>query len=292
MADNNIGKPLTMVEKVTEPNSNTNVIINDNGYVHQVAVNDLLKNSDVNTSLEINGSKNILPNSIKSGTYNGGTITVNKDGSVTINGTFTATTSLSLSDNFLKEKVTEGKTYILSGCPAGGGFSNNYKVDIISGGSSLAVDTGSGVEFTPSSTHINADSQACRIVIYAGTYSNLVFYPMVRLKGTSATYQPYADTNHNLSKDLIDVKNTLAPKQSVLIKDLYNVSSYTLPCDGYLFMNSWGVFSYTINIDDVFTFILTNNSPKIPIFLKAGTQIKLSNVNNEGGHLDFAGYQN
>lgn len=64
MADNNIGKPLTMVEKVTDPNANTNVIINDNGYVHQAAVNDLLKNSDVNTSL--NDVKNTLTN-IKQG---------------------------------------------------------------------------------------------------------------------------------------------------------------------------------------------------------------------------------
>lgn len=52
MADNNIGKPLTMVEKVTEPDSNANIFINDNGKVHQAAVNDVLKNSDINTSLE------------------------------------------------------------------------------------------------------------------------------------------------------------------------------------------------------------------------------------------------
>ena len=50
MADNNIGKPLTMVEKVTEPDSNANIFINDNGKVRQAAVNDVLKNSDINTS--------------------------------------------------------------------------------------------------------------------------------------------------------------------------------------------------------------------------------------------------
>ena len=58
MADNNIGKPLTMVEKVTEPDSNANIFINDNGKVHQAAVNDVLKNSDINTSL--NDVKNTL----------------------------------------------------------------------------------------------------------------------------------------------------------------------------------------------------------------------------------------
>lgn len=57
-------------------------------------------------------------------------------------------------------------------------------------------------------------------------------------------------------------------------------------------MNGWGVFKYKIKIDNVFSFIITNTSPNYPLFLKAGTVISISEVNDDGGHLQFAGYQN
>ena len=52
MAENsNIAKSLTMVETTVEPDPNANIIINDNGKVRQASVDNLLENSDINTSI-------------------------------------------------------------------------------------------------------------------------------------------------------------------------------------------------------------------------------------------------
>ncbi len=121
--------------------------------------------------------------------------TINRDGSVTLNGT----TANGARHYALSPSVTvdAGTTYILSGCPSGGGLST-YRLDIRdSSGVNLdselsdKVDHGNGITFTPSTTH------DIRIAVRLNsdvTVSNQSFYPMLRLATeTDATYEPYSN---------------------------------------------------------------------------------------------------
>lgn len=67
--------------------------------------------------------KNLLKNTATSRTTYGVTLTVNSDGSVTCNGTATATIVYSIF-----EKELGQNTYILSGCPKNGAHNERYKI--------------------------------------------------------------------------------------------------------------------------------------------------------------------
>lgn len=129
--------------------------------------------------------KNMLPNGIQAQMTSGITFTIDK-GKVIANGTATATIALTISDSCA---LAPGD-YIMTGCPAGGGASSHYKIDIVRNGeSSRKIDTGSGTTFTVDT----AGLYTARIVIYSGEVcNNLTFAPMVRLSGESADYVPYA----------------------------------------------------------------------------------------------------
>lgn len=129
--------------------------------------------------------KNLLQNTATSQTIKGVTFTVNSDGSVTCNGTASATASI-----LLQAQITlNSGSYILTGCPQGGEANTNYKLDIIDPIASVAVaiDTGSGASLT-----LRQNMQA-RIVIYTGQVcDNLTFYPMIRKADIEDdTYEPY-----------------------------------------------------------------------------------------------------
>lgn len=128
--------------------------------------------------------KNKLPPYATTQTKNGITFTVNSDGTIKANGTATATTVLYLS---AFEDLWSSGSYILNGCPSGGG-NNKYCLRMYAtGGITLVSDYGSGVTFTGQS------QLECAIVIWKGqTVSNIVFEPMIRLASeTDATYAPY-----------------------------------------------------------------------------------------------------
>ncbi len=146
-------------------------------------------------SNNILGAKNLIPypyaNTTK--TSDGITWTDNGDGSITANGTATATTRFGLATSTDMSFLEEGQTYILNGCPSGGSSSTyaiytqtvNY------------FDSGDGVTFT-----MESSISGIAIVIYSGvTVSDVTFYPMIRLAAdTDDTYEPYAMTNSKLTE--------------------------------------------------------------------------------------------
>ena len=128
------------------------------------------------------------------------TVTVNADGSVTINGTQGETDGIvALSTPFTVKK--NGK-YFLSGCPSGGS-AESYQLSFClpnqAADENLASkkDTGSGVAFFPTITH-----QTCVCIRLAAgtTVENLTFHPMVSMyiAGETRPYEPYHGTIHNI----------------------------------------------------------------------------------------------
>lgn len=173
--------------------------------------------NDIN--LEVPDRKNLLPmtlNDIKSsnttGTWNDNTYTANDgtftvqtddDGNVTgiiANGTFTSAVAFTLYSKSGGSYPFESTLYILNGCPQGGDVST-YKVDAIYSKNEinyvLAADYGASATAN-FSVISDADSVTVRIVVYAGTYSNLIFYPMIRLAtendGSFAPYIPSVES--------------------------------------------------------------------------------------------------
>lgn len=132
---------------------------------------------------------------------NGITYTFNpQTGEITANGTATADSNCILMGNGVASmyEIPKG-TYILSGCPSGGG-DNKYCIRIqlteYGGVAFSKQDSGSGNTFTLTKdckcdfTH----NQNCYIFVKSGqTVSNLVFKPMLRPAFASDTYIPSED---------------------------------------------------------------------------------------------------
>lgn len=144
------------------------------------------------------GGKNLLKNDATSQTLNGMTITVNEDGSVTVNGTSTATSTPTLSNNI----IPAGR-YILSGCPAGGAYSGDgsyrLQADITMPDGTIKhiADIGSGTAFTLDETPINVS--VFIILAKNGVYNRLTFHPMLRVAPDGdATFQPYQGNTYVL----------------------------------------------------------------------------------------------
>lgn len=142
------------------------------------------------------GAKNILENTNETKTIYDVVFTKNPDGSVTANGTATGSDALYVISN--KDDYTAGKTYVLSGCPAGGG-ENTYRLQI----SGIAQDWGDGVEFE------SAASMNTYIRIAENYHAdNLTFFPMIRpVEITDDSYVPYGKTNGDLTTEVTDIFN-------------------------------------------------------------------------------------
>lgn len=130
--------------------------------------------------------RNLLPNTATSQTINGVTFTVNADGSVTANGTATATAAL-----FLGRVSTEaGTTYTLSGCPVSGA-ANKYELMLVTGGAgsgAKAHNYGGSALYSETET----GSRGAQVIVRSGyTASNLTFYPQLELGSTAHPYTPY-----------------------------------------------------------------------------------------------------
>ena len=197
--------------------------LTDNNYVcesDEVAY-DLANNVSVETELDskedwvsngILGAKNFLNFPYYETTHNENGVdwTVYSDGTVMANGKAVGGySSLTLRAN--GDKITcfqEGETYVLTGCPNGGGLST-YGIRIYCRDSSNtnitnSFDTGSGVSFTiPKNSGYDHDYGFIRV--YEGaTVDHLIFKPMVRLASdTDETHRPYTMTN----KELTDIVN-------------------------------------------------------------------------------------
>lgn len=128
------------------------------------------------------GGKNLLQVTAQTTTTAGITFTVNSDGSVTASGTATANAYLVLGS----VDLIGGTTYVLNGCPSGGG---NTTYRLYWQGVSGNYDEGQGTNYTPQ----NDTTVNIRIVIYSGcTVNNLTFNPMVRYSVyTNGDFQPF-----------------------------------------------------------------------------------------------------
>jgi hypothetical protein len=121
---------------------------------------------------------NLIPNTYTTRTISGVTFTVNSDGSITANGTATATIYFKIA----VFSTTVGNTYYLSGCPSGGSWSKYLLYADAS-----KPDTGSGVLFTTT----NTESSVTLFIASDVTVSNITFYPMVNSGDTALPYEPY-----------------------------------------------------------------------------------------------------
>ena len=150
------------------------------------------------TAVEITGAgENLCPmlNVIPSG--QSVTVTVNEDGSVTVNGTQGETDGIvALSTPFT---VKAGRTYYLSGCPSGGS-AESYRLGFCLPNQGAdpditVYDTGSGKRFTPTKTH-----QTCVCVYLAASAAvDCTFTPMVQPYSTVIRdYAPYQGIIHNI----------------------------------------------------------------------------------------------
>ena len=159
------------------------------------------------------GAKNKLPNMGISETINNVTFTKNSDGTVTANGTASADITYYILPSGTVNDFNFKDGDILSGCPANGG-DNTYRLTALFSGNSnkWIEDTGNGKILD---TTENKPNVSVYIVIKNGvTVSNLVFKPMIRLAtDTDPTYQPYAQTNRELTVNKAD-NSVIAPVEN------------------------------------------------------------------------------
>ena len=156
------------------------------------------------------GAKNLLTTAFttaKTITTGGANITFtpNSDRSITINGTTGSSqinytildSSIDEQKEVLKDIVNINSDIILSGCPSGGG-DDTYRLSwYLATGSGTQKDIGNGITFK--ATNYNSGNIAINIGKNQ-TISNKTFYPMIRLAtDTDTTYQPYAQTNRELT---------------------------------------------------------------------------------------------
>ena len=134
----------------------------------------------------VNSSKNLIPYPYHESTktVNGITFTDNGDGTITVNGTATADSRLLIKYDTSLLTVDTGKSYVLSGCPAGGSTST-YLLLAFDNKSGYG-DLGNGAVFTPKTNKLELS-----IRIYSGaTVENLTFKPQLELGETATEYEP------------------------------------------------------------------------------------------------------
>ena len=215
------------------------------------------------------GAKNLLENEKSTQTISGVTFTVNSDGSVIADGTATDIIWFQINNGFKLNDVE----YTLTGCPIGGG-ENTYEVQIRSTESSSSlwqfiVDRGDGTTGLCSSSR----TYIAFIGIKSGvTVTNLLFKPMLRLATDSdSTYQPYAMTNKELTKQVapIDDMNNILGAKNLLPN--HNV---TQVIDGITFtVNNDGTVTATGTSTALVVFDVVNTELLSPFKLNSGTYI-------------------
>ena len=159
--------------------------------------------------------RNLLPNSAITSTINGINFTVNKDKSVTLNGTATAQTDFS----FLNEKLDLNGEYTFSISDTGQtGVTLQYGVN----GAGI-MDTGTATtKFTTTFPNKSLASEysyinMCRVRVASGvTCNNYTIYPMIESGSSKTSYEPYIEPNKvtfNLEQEKLrsvgDVKDEL-----------------------------------------------------------------------------------
>lgn len=138
--------------------------------------------------------------------------------------TATGTSTRSSANAFLAGEfdVENGTTYILNGCPIGGG-ANSYRLDVRTTPTTIynsTLDFGNGATFTA-----DADLTLYVYIRFAGNYAisgSLIFKPMLRLATESdPTFEPYSNICPITGHDEV----------SVIVKDGNNVTRKTIDID-------------------------------------------------------------
>lgn len=166
-----------------------------------------------------NESHNLLPYPYHqtTRTNNGITYTDNGDGTITCNGTATATSSFVISTRSLATGtfVLKNGAYILSGCPSGGANSKYYLFASRTYNNSLSSygrDEGNGLNLTLNGDDYSDSEVVLGVAIQikqGTTVNNLTFRPMIRPASISDdTWQPYNNSTIEFSSRYnIDRKN-------------------------------------------------------------------------------------
>lgn len=147
------------------------------------------------TGLTINRTgKNILPNRVTGSTIvNGITWVVYDDGTVSANGTATATSTFYVPGNGVNVDIPNTPV-IFSGCPAGGGTSTYrvlvYKYKDGTTTESSVSDIGSGALLDPTDGTFNQVRVGLR-VLSGVTANNLIFKPQIEVGITATEYETY-----------------------------------------------------------------------------------------------------
>ena len=140
-------------------------------------------------------TKNLIPypyaNTTK--TVNGVTFTDNGDGSITVNGTATASTWFNLSGK------TQNKIYIPKGIYTMSGGSSEetstafgLEINVYNGDTKVTGFSNKGNRLTVDTTPYTFTNISAYITIYAGaTFNNLVLRPMLEIGNTATDYEPY-----------------------------------------------------------------------------------------------------
>ena len=152
------------------------------------------------------GAKNLLPNLVASDTYNSGTVTKNADGSLTIDGTFDAVTTLNLD---YVDAVTNAIFDLsdLIGVPMVASLIDTAVTGItLQVGYFVSGGTRTGLETVSTSSDITFPSGAVKSATYLrianGTYSDVTVYPMIRYAtDIDPTYKPFAKSNKQLTDE-------------------------------------------------------------------------------------------
>lgn len=180
-------------------------------------------------------------------TESGITFTINKDNSVTVNGTATANTSI----NFINKEGSpymsfEAGTYRLTGCP-NGGSSTTYRMGMNLSGDSF--DTGDGATKTITTAVTN---RSVWLIVYKGTtVNNLTFYPML-IKSTED--KPYEQYGVSPSSDYPSKIETVGSNVNLLenkaTTQTINGVTFTVNKDGSVMANGTTTTSITFKINN------------------------------------------
>lgn len=184
-------------------NKNVNIIVNPSQTVNNLVFRPMLNAGTTakpyskwfaglkNASFEkiVSTGRNLIPfpYAETTKTANGVTFTVNSDGSVTVNGTATARTVFFIVNINKFLRLSQGVSYRLSGCPAGGG-DNTFSLTVQDITYSQTFnDVGNGESGVTRFTDYYAF-----ITIFADyTANNLIFRPMLNIGTTALPYEPY-----------------------------------------------------------------------------------------------------
>ena len=154
--------------------------------------------------------KNIIPYPYRdtTKTSNGVTITVNNDGSITINGTSTDAVAFHL---FVGTLPLKGK-YTLSGVTNKGEEGSHYLQPHIDGTHQLALFNGSNT--------YDFDGNLTRFSLYINsgfTFNNVVVHPQLEVGETATEYEPYkeATTHTPLSDGTVEGIMSVAPTMTL-----------------------------------------------------------------------------